>query len=184
VTNEQLDENSAVQSDESADQEAARLSAVFTVPKWEADKMRKRMSKRVARAREAITRLADHSAPQMVDWLQRAADGVPRRNFNGEPLRDGKGSVMWLVKPDPLGAFKAMADVMSYHMPRLKSVEATVQAQVEHTLDGSVDVKKLSTDDLKRLILRNAGIESLDAIEGELVEPLPDWLNPEPNASD
>lgn len=182
VEQEQLDQNDddREQSSEISDADVERLNKTFSVPAFEQvdKKVRHRMSNRVRRAREAITRLADIGGPQMVGWLQQVADGVPKRNLKGEPLHDNNGSVMWLVKPDPLGAFKAMSDVMSYHLPRLRSESVEAVVRIEQ---AELDVATMTTEDLKRFILRQAGVDALDAIDltAELEpEPVPDWLEP------
>ena len=142
-------------------------------PEWEpVDKaVRHRMSNRVRKARIAITRLADQGAPQMLGWLQDAANGIPKRNLKGEPLRDSNGSIMWLVKPDPLGAFKAMADVMDYHLPRLSRQDVDLQAKIEKEFDPS----RMSSAELQNLVLQQLGILSTgEPVEPIDVEPLPD----------
>lgn len=135
-------------------------------PEWEpVDKnVRHRMSNRVRKARVAITRLAEQGAPQMLGWLQDAANGIPKRNLKGEPLRDSNGSIMWLVKPDPLGAFKAMSDVMDYHLPRLSRQDVDLQAKVEQQFDP----QRMTTAELQTMVLNSLGILST----GEPVEPI------------
>lgn len=152
-------------------------------PKWEdvaIDKsVRHRMSKRVSKARVAIARLADTSAPLMMGWLQQTAEGIPKRDLKGEPLRDAKGSIMWLVKPDPLGAFKAMGDVMAYHLPRLKNVEATIEQR------EGVPLSDLSSQELQQRLLESLGLaepvgDVIDVTPEPVAVPvgndLPDWL--------
>lgn len=151
-------------------------------PTWEPvdKKVRHRMSNRVRKARDAITRLAETGGPQMLGWLQDAANGIPKRDLKGEPLRDANGSIMWLVKPDPLGAFKAMADVMDYHLPRLTRQDVAVAARVEHR---EFDPATANSEQLQQALLEQFGLLQQQPVEGEIIdvtpEPVPvvpDWL--------
>lgn len=126
-------------------------------------------------ARKAIAEFIESNIPRFSGWLEQIAGGIPVYDQHGVPLLDSKGSIVWLVKPDPATAMKLVADVCEYHLPRLSraTVEATVQ--VDH-----VDIHNLSAlplEQLKAMAIERMG-PIMDIVDVELVEPaaLPAWL--------
>ena len=117
------------------------------------------------RSREAIAAFIDGNLGHLNTWLMQVASGIPKCNARGEHLRDGEGSVVWVNKPDPQAAIKAIAEIAEYHMPKLSRQE--VSATVEH-----VDPTKMSKAQLERAILASLGV---DAVDGEFVQ-VPDAL--------
>ena len=141
-------------------------------PKW----MKARST---SQARRAIAGFVDENTDNLSEWLQRVANGMPKVDGDGKVIVDNQGSIVWLNKPDPATAMKLVSDIAEYVLPKLSRGESTVVARIEQ---GELDVTTMSTDDLKRFVLRQAGVDSLDAltIDAEVVpaEAMPDWLEP------
>jgi hypothetical protein len=101
--------------------------------------------------------------PRLDSWLQQVANGLPKLNAQGEPLRDSEGSIIFVVRPDPQAAIKCVADICEYHIPKLSRAE--VSATVEN-----LPVDQRSTAQLQREILERLGLFDGEIID---VEPLP-----------
>lgn len=129
------------------------------------------VNRSTANARKAIADFVDGSTPHLLEWLAQTANGIPKTDANGEVLRDHEGGTKWVVKPDPAGAIKAVSDIAEYHLPKLSRTEATV------THNNELDVTQMSTNDLKLMVLRQAGIDAdtidLDQLVDAEVEPVP-----------
>jgi len=135
-------------------------------------------------SRRAIADFVDASVPRFTRWLSKVADGVPKVDAEGKPIVDNQGSVVWVNKPDPATAMKLVADICEYHLPKLSRSEQSAVVRVEQ---GELDVSTMNLADLKRYVLRQAGIDATELgtlidIEAaaELVpaEVVPDWLEP------
>ena len=132
-------------------------------------------------SRKAIALFVDQNLPRLDNWLQQVANGLPKVNAEGEPIRDNQGSVVYVVKPDPVAAIKCVTDIAEYHLPKLSRTEQSAVVRIE---EGHLDVGAMTTEDLKRFVLRQAGVDSIDALTIDLnaepvpVEAVPDWLEP------
>ena len=118
-------------------------------------------------ARRAIAEFVESNIPRFNGWLEQVAGGIPQVDQHGVVQLDPRGVPIWLVKPDPLAALKAVVEVAEYHLPKLSRSEATVVAQVEN-----VRVEDLSTPALQRRLLIALGIDAVasgEAIEGEVI---------------
>jgi hypothetical protein len=113
-------------------------------------------------SREAIAQFVQMNLPRLDSWLQQVANGLPKLNAQGEPLRDGEGSIIFVVRPDPQAAIKCVADICEYHIPKLSRAE--VSATLEH-----LPVEQRSTEQLQRQVLESLG---LTTYEPEDVEPI------------
>lgn len=147
-------------------------------------------NRNVVNARRAIAQFVESNIPRFNGWLQQVAEGIPKRDRDGRPLVDAYGSTVWLVKPDPLGALRIVADVTEYHLPRLSRTDIEVAATVESRLSAPTlaSIDSLPTVELKRLLLeRNPQLAAKygitldtqpeDIVDAELVEaPLPSWI--------
>jgi hypothetical protein len=111
-------------------------------------------------AREAIAQFVNSSVPQFSRWLGQVAEGIPKVDLNGDPLRDHQGSIVWVNKPDPAQAMKLVAEVAEYHLPKLSRQEVTSAVKLE----GPQDYSSLTIDDIDRLILQKLGV---GAVPGE-----------------
>lgn len=156
-------------------------------------------------SREAIAAFVHQNIPRLNGWLEQVANGLPKLDREGEPLRDDKGSVVWVVKPDAMGAVKIVSDIMDYHLPRLQRSDVTVLAQVESgaSLELAERVKKMSTADLKLALAASMEQQGMSWDSVEIDDPLadnvtdvvsrvvpdepvvPEWMRSDPeNASD
>lgn len=121
-------------------------------------------------SRQAIAMFIEQNIPRLDGWLQQVAEGIPKLDMNGEPLRDQQGSIVFVVRPAPIAAIKAISDIADFHLPRL--VRSDVQS-VHHIEGAALNVDQMTSEQLRRLIADRTGI----TIEGEtVVEPLPDWI--------
>jgi hypothetical protein len=137
------------------------------------------VAKRTKESREAISEFVSGNLPRLNMLLDKIEKGLPKINANGDYLRDKDGSIIYLVKPDPAMAFKCISDITEYHLPRLARSDVAVAAQIEQrAIDGNLDLRTISTDDLKRLILQQAG-QQADVIDVEPVVEVPAWLKPD-----
>lgn len=82
-------------------------------------------NKSTREAREAIAAFVDGNAHRLQDWLDRVANGVPKRNEAGVEILDDDGCVKYDVKPDPEKAFDLFQKVIEYHVPKLNRTEVT-----------------------------------------------------------
>ena len=130
----------------------------------------------------------EKNVPRFTGWLDKVANGIPKVDKEGNTLRDNAGSVIYLIKPDPLGALKIVGDLTEYHLPKLvrqdvqrdrhgrpsgrhrvdagRSREAATGRPEAHGL-GALPVRHAARRD-------RCGVE----VEVEQVEPLPSWLEP------
>lgn len=146
-------------------------------------------------ARRSIAMFVEKNIPKFNNWLAKVADGIPKVDKEGNTLRDNAGSVIYLIKPDPLGALKIVGDLTEYHLPKLVRQDVQLTGTVAH-LDGgelsAAQLAEMSLSDLKRLALehfqqavqRGDTIDVAVEVESVPVEPLPSWLDPAGNASD
>lgn len=136
-------------------------------------KTRSRAASRTTKqSRQAIAMFVEQNLPRLDCWMQQVANGIPKVNADCEPLRDMDGSIIYVIKPDPATAIKLVADICEYHLPKLSRSEQSSVVRVEQ---GELDVTSMSTEDLKRYVLRQAGVDSLDVLTLN-AEPLPEWL--------
>ena len=127
----------------------------------------------------------EKNVPRFTGWLEKVANGIPKVDKEGVVLRDNAGSVIYLIKPDPLGALKIVGDLTEYHLPKLVRQDVSVTGTVAH-LDATdftaEDLQKLPLADLKRMALEHFqhATQRADAIDVEVVEVevLPSWLDP------
>ena len=137
-------------------------------------------------ARRSIAMFVEKNIPRFTGWLEKVANGIPKVDEAGNILRDSAGSVVYVVKPDPLGALKVVGDLTEYHLPKLVRQDVQLTGAIAH-LDGeSISpeaLQKLSIDDLKRMAVEMMQQRPLDANVIDVVptvvdEPLPSWLDP------
>jgi hypothetical protein len=140
-------------------------------------------------ARRSIAMFVEKNVPRFTGWLDKVANGIPKVDTEGNVLRDNAGSIIYLIKPDPLGALKIVGDLTEYHLPKLVRQDVSVTGTVAH-LDATditaADLAQLPLADLKRMALEHFqyAVKRGDAIdvEAEVVEPLPSWLDPSQSA--
>lgn len=137
-------------------------------------------------SRKAIALFVEQNLPRLDMWLNQVANGLPKVDAEGEPVRDTVGSVVFVVRPDPAGAMKALSDIMEYHLPKLSRQDVQLTGMVAH-VDGSEwtqeELQKLPLSELKRMALEHYSQRG-DTIDVTPTEVLPDWLKPDENASD
>jgi len=142
------------------------------------------VAKTTRESRKAIALFVDQNLPRLDNWLQQVANGLPKVDAEGKPIRDNQGSVVYVVKPDPVAAIKCVTDIAEYHLPKLSRSEQSAVVRVEQ---GELDVSTMNLADLKRYVLRQAGIDATELntlidIDAEStlvpVEAVPDWLEP------
>ena len=127
-----------------------------------------------ARVRASLQALVDNQIENIGDWLRQTATGLPKVDAEGKPIVDNQGSVVWVNKPDPATAVKLVNDLAEYVIPKLSRSEQSAVVRIE---EGHLDVAAMTTEDLKRFVLRQAGVDSIDALTVE-AEPVPDWMEP------
>lgn len=115
-------------------------------------------------SREAIAKFVGNNLQHLDDWLMQVAHGLPKVDADGEIIRDNQGSVIYVVRPSPLAALNTLASIAEFHVPRLKTIEATVATRVENNTT-ELDVRSLSTDELKRMLLRSAKNGAIDVFD-------------------
>ena len=123
-------------------------------------------------ARRAISQFVESNIPRLNGWLDQVANGVPAKTRDGKPIYDSYGAPVWLIKPDPLAALKVVGDLTEYHLPKLSRQEVTAAI----SLEGPKDVGEMSTDDLKRLVLRHLGVDALPGEFKEVAQQVPEFL--------
>ena len=121
--------------------------------------------------------MLDRNMPSVEGWLHSVADGLPKLNKEGEPLRDSQGSVVYVVKPDRVGAIKLLIDMADYVIPRLQRSDVAMVAKVETSFNPST----ATAEQLQNKLLESLGlIQPADIIDVEPVEVVPanppDWL--------
>jgi len=82
-------------------------------------------NKATASAREAIAVFVDGNAGRLQGWLDKIADGVPRRDAQGIHMVDQQGNTIWDIPPNPEKAFTLFQSVVEYHVPKLGRQELT-----------------------------------------------------------
>lgn len=129
-------------------------------------------------AREAVALFVQSNIPRLNGWLEQVACGLPKVDRNGDPLRDDKGSVIFVVKPDPMGAIKCVESIADFYLPRLSRQESHVIAQVENAASIPMveRVSRMSTAEIKALLAQSVEDVPHRTIEQIEQEPLPDWL--------
>ena len=140
-------------------------------PKW----MKARST---AQARRAIADFVNDNADNLADWLSQTAVGVVKLDENNQPIRDAPGSLVFVVKPDPAGAAKILADYADFVLPRLQRSDVEVVQRQE----GQLDVSKLTTLELKQLVAERTGLvlrdDVIDVEPAKRDDPVPAWLEP------
>ena len=130
-------------------------------PKW-------MKSRSTSYARRAIAEFVEDNADSLSNWLGQVAQGIPKVNANGEIIRDSQGAIIWVNRPDPGQAISALGNLLEFHLPKLSRAEVSAAIKQE----GPLDVTEMSTADLKHLLLRELGIDSIPA-DFKMVESAP-----------
>jgi hypothetical protein len=125
----------------------------------------------VLSARRAITDFVESNAPRLNGWLERVAEGTPKRGQDGKKILDNDGSVVWIVKPDPATAMKLVSDLCEYHLPKLSRAEVDIRS-VAHQLNNLTPQAQAMLE---------MSPESLLAHLTAIPEAVPEWLRPSPN---
>lgn len=138
-------------------------------------------------SRKAIAMFVEQNLPRLDMWLNQVANGLPKVDREGEPIRDNAGSVVFVVRPDPAGAMKALSDIMEYHLPKLSRADVQLTGIVANMDVDSLtaaDLAQMSLTDLKRLALDrfSQAAQRGDTIDVQ-AEVVPSWLDPAGNPS-
>lgn len=133
-------------------------------------------NRNVVNARRAIADFVESNAPRLNGWLERVADGIPKRDADGKKIVDNQGSVVYVVKPDPATALKLVGDLCEYHLPKLSRSDVAMVAKIEH----STDVSQMNARELEARLLVALGLNEGNIVDVEhvMVEAVPDaeWL--------
>ena len=132
-------------------------------------------------ARRAIADFVNDNADNLSDWLHRVAYGVPKIDRDGAVIYDAQGSIVYLLKPDPGAAIKAVADIAEYHLPKLSRSDVAMVATVENSASLSLveRVQTMSTSEIKRALANSVqDVESRPLPDTVEPEPLPAWMQP------
>jgi hypothetical protein len=124
-----------------------------------------------AKIRNALQNLVDGQLGNIDSWLNQVANGTPKVNQDGEPIRDNQGSLVFVVRPDPASAVKIISDLAEYVVPKLSRSDVAVVAKVE-TVN---DLNSMSTLELQHRLLVALGIGA-EVVE---VEKVPEFLQAE-----
>jgi hypothetical protein len=132
----------------------------------------------IVNARRAIAEFVESNAPRFNSWLERVADGIPKRDQDGRPIRDGQGSIVYVVKPDPAQAIKLVGELTEYHLPKLSRSEQSVAMQIEQ--HGEFDPSRLSTEELQRrlLVALGMGADVIEVVPVEATQTRVEALSP------
>jgi len=114
-------------------------------------------------ARRAVAAFVEQSLPRFAGWLEQVAGGIPQLDGEGQPIKNGDGSVVWLVKPDPAAALKIVSGLIDFSAPRLSRAE--VAATVEH-----LPIDQQSSLALQQRVLESLGLTTYEPIDVEPVE--------------
>lgn len=129
------------------------------------------VNRNVVNARRAIADFVESNIPRFNTWLDQVANGIPAKTKAGQPVFDSNGSIVYLVKPDPLSAMKIVADITEYHLPKLSRQDVQITGAVAHVSELS-DIGQamisMSTADLEK------HLQSLT-----LADQMPPWLVPQ-----
>lgn len=123
-----------------------------------------------AKVRNALQNLVDGQLENIDAWLHQVADGTPKVDQDGKPIRDKQGSLIFVVRPDPASAVKIISDLAEYVVPKLSRSDVALVAQVEN-----VSLDHMSTEQLQHRLLIALGIGA-ETVE---VEQVPEFLQAE-----
>lgn len=139
-------------------------------------------------ARRAIADFVESNIPRFNGWLEQVAEGIPQFDGEGNPVRDIKGSIVYLVKPNPAEALKLVTDIAEYHLPKLSRSDVQVAAKVENVgATTAENIKSIPTVELQSRLLHSLGLVNDDGtVKVQDVEarpvlmPLPSFLSGDP----
>lgn len=123
--------------------------------------------------RDALAKFVGKNIPRFGKWIEQVADGVPKTDSDGEPIRDDKGSVVYLVRPDPATAIKLVADICEYHLPKLSRAEVS-SVNVSASL-GTLTIEQLMVMRAD-LLERSHGDSGAAEIDITPTEEVPAWI--------
>ncbi len=87
--------------------------------------------------REALTRVLEGNAENLLTWIASIAEGVKEpRIEDGKPVLDQNGEpvMKWLRQPDPGYATRLILDMAEYQLPKLARTELTGELSVRGRL--------------------------------------------------
>ncbi len=76
-------------------------------------------------AREAISKFVNGNAHRLQKWLDQVAEGVPKKDADGNIALGDNGEVLYQIPPKPDRAFELFGTVVEYHIPKLNRTEVT-----------------------------------------------------------
>jgi hypothetical protein len=130
--------------------------------------------------RQALVEFINGNIPRLNMLLDQVEKGLPKIDKSGEYLRDKDGSIIYVVKPDPLSTINAISTLAEFVLPKLSRQDVNMTAQVSNVdLIGQMSpqaqmLANMNPDQIASF-LRG---ETAKVIEGEVVEPLPEFLRP------
>jgi len=90
----------------------------------------------IKKIREVFYKIQKGVTPQVGKWLLKIAEGVPRKDDEGNVIHREDGSIVYDVNPDPKGAIDTFLKLSRFVIPELSAVK------VETTIrDGKTEVK-------------------------------------------
>lgn len=136
------------------------------------------VAKNTKQARAAIAQFVEGNIPKMNDWLNKVAYGTPKINRHGEIMHDADGCPIYITRPDFKGALDCLGSIIDYHLPRFSRQDVNITGTVANVdLIGqmSPQAQMLANMNPEQIASFLRG-ETAKVIEGETVEPLPEFL--------
>jgi hypothetical protein len=81
-------------------------------------------------ARQAIAAFVDSNAHRLQGWLDKIAEGVPKRDAKGKTI-PGE----FEISPNPEKAFVLFQSVIEYHIPKLGRVDVEHSGEIHQTFE-------------------------------------------------
>jgi hypothetical protein len=85
-------------------------------------------------SRAAIAMFVDNNTHRLQEWLDDIAKGV--KNEANE----------YIVKPDPVAAFKMVSDILEYHVPKLSRAEVQPLGKDGKPADNKITIEFVGKD--------------------------------------
>jgi len=91
-------------------------------------------NKATSDARIAIASFVDGNAYRLSGWLDQVANGVRKKDENGEPTDE------YVIPPNPAKAFDLFQSVVEYHIPKLARTEVTGSDTAPVIIEHNINV--------------------------------------------
>jgi hypothetical protein len=135
------------------------------------------LAKTTVESRKAIADFINGNIPHLNHWLMQVARGIPATDREGNIIRDKiTDETRWTVKPAPEKSIAAISDLLEYHLPRNQRTEVIQSGSATFDIGAmSPQAMMLANMNPEQIASFLRG-ETAKLIEGETLEPLPEFL--------